>query len=159
MKKINDFLFKYVINNLVKIFGVALLCVILLQIFGRTFMSSPPSWTEEVSRFTFLWYSFLACAVTFREKQHLGLDYFYHKFPAGMRHGVDLATQLLILFFGVFIAFYGYNLLSVVANRKAPITGWNMRIFYMVLPIMGVLFVLVALENLQGLLTKKEGEK
>lgn len=156
MKKINDLIFKYVLNNAVKVFGVLLLAIITLQIIGRTFMPTPPSWTEEMSRFTFVWYSFLACAVTLREKQHLGLDYFYKKFKPGFAHIVDLVTQGLILVFGAYCLYYGVTLLGVVAKRKAPITGWSMTWFYLVMPIMGALFVLVALENFEELLSKKQ---
>ena len=158
MKRVNDFIFKFLLEPAIKIFGIALILVIMLQIFGRTFMKTPPSWTEEVSRFTFIWYSFLACAVTLRAKQHLGLDYFYNKFNVGFRHAVDIVIQLLTLVFGVYTAYYGTTLLSVVARRKAPITGWNMRWFYLVMPVMGVLFVLIALENLQALFAKKDTE-
>lgn len=156
MKKVNDLIFKFLLEPAVKIFGCVLLAVISLQILGRTFMETPPSWTEEVSRFTFVWYSFLACVVTLREKQHLGLDYFYRKFPAKFQHTVDLVTQGLILAFGAFCTVYGIQLLDVVAKRKAPITGWSMTWFYVVLPIMGVLFVFLALENLQELITNKK---
>lgn len=159
MKKVNDLLFKFLLEPAVKITGVLLLLVITLQIFGRTFMSTPPSWTEEMSRFFFLWYSFLACAVTLRAKQHLGLDYFYRKFNPKFRHGLDMVIQVLVLAFGAYIAFYGIQLLSIVTRRKAPITGWSMTFFYLVLPIMGVLFILIALEHLEELIHKnaKEG--
>ena len=161
MKKVNDLLFKFLLEPAVKITGVLLLLVIMLQIFGRTFMSTPPSWTEEMSRFFFLWYSFLACAVTLRAKQHLGLDYFYRKFNPGFRHILDYVIQILVLGFGAYIAFYGVQLLSIVAKRKAPISGWSMTYFYLILPIMGVLFILIAPEHLKELVRankiKKEG--
>ena len=163
MKKINDCIFKYLVNPVVKVTGVALLLVILLQIFGRTFMKNPPPWTEEMSRFIFLWYCFLGCAVTLRAKQHLGLDYFYHKFSPGFRKAVDIVIQLLTMAFGLYCAFYGTKLLEIVHKRVAPITRLSMRWFYLVLPIMGVLFVLLVLENLIDLIKKnpsgeKEGE-
>ncbi len=151
MKKLNDFIFRYLVNNAVKIFGVALLFIICLQIYGRSFMASPPSWTEEMSRFTFVWYCFLSTAVTLRNKSHLGLDYFYYKFPSKMKVTVDWCIQLFTLFFGLFILYYGIPLLDVVGNRKAAITGWNMRYFYVVMPICGALLALVALEELEAL--------
>ena len=159
MKKVNDFIFKYILEPVIKLFGTALILIVMLQIFGRSFMKTPPSWTEEMSRFTFVWYSFLACAITLRAKQHLGLDYFYQKFNVKFRHVVDWVIQLLTLAFGVYTAYYGTTLLSVVGRRKAPITGWTMNWFYLVMPVMGVLFVLIALENLQALAQKKPEEK
>ena len=159
MKKINDYIFKYLVNPIVKITGVALLLIILLQIFGRTFMKNPPPWTEEMSRFIFLWYCFLGSACTLRAKQHLGLDYFYNKFNAKVRRVIDFVIQILTLAFGLYIAYYGTTLLGVVKKRVAPITRISMKWFYLVLPIMGVLFVLLALENLVDLLKKPAAEK
>lgn len=54
MKKINDAVFKYAVDPVIKITGIALLLDIMLQIFGRAFMAKPPAWTEELSRFLFL---------------------------------------------------------------------------------------------------------
>lgn len=154
MKKINDVIFKYIIHNAVKLFGVALLFIICLQIYGRSFMATPPSWTEEMSRFTFVWYCFLATSVTLRAKGHLGLDYFYNKFPSKMRSVLDWCIQLITLGFGVFIVKWGVPLLDIVGNRKAAITGWNMKYFYVVMPICGALLALVALEEIEALFRK-----
>lgn len=156
IKKLNDGIFKYIVNNAVKGFGVALLFVICLQIYGRSFMATPPSWTEEVSRFTFVWYCFLSCAVTLRAHQHLGLDFFYRQFPPKMQEAVDWAIQLITLGFGVFICYYGIPLLNVVGNRTAAITKWNMKVFYVVMPICGVLLALVALEEIEALIKRKK---
>lgn len=155
MKKINDFIFKYLINPVVKVTGVALLLVILLQIFGRMFMKRPPAWTEEMSRFIFLWYCFLGCAVTLRHKQHLGLDYFYLKMGKKAQYIIDLCIQVLTIVFGIYCAVYGTQLLEIVTKRVAPITRLSMRYFYLVLPIMGILFVLLGLENLIDLLKNR----
>lgn len=163
MKKFNDMVFKFLVEPAIKIFGIALCLVIMLQIFGRTFMSTPPSWTEEVSRFTFVWYCFLGAAYTMRQKQHLGLDYFYMKFNPKFRHFIDIVINLCVTVFGLYTAVYGTTLLEIVSRRKAPITGWGMQWFYLVMPIMGVLFALVGIEFLLDVLKEgkskgKEGE-
>ncbi len=159
MKKINDIVFKYLINPAVKVTGIALLLVILLQIFGRMFLSRPPAWTEEMSRFIFLWYCFLGCACTLRAKQHLGLDYFYNKFGKKVQTTIDVIIQILTAVFGLYCAFFGSQVIKVVAKRVAPITRLSMRWFYLVLPIMGVLFVMLSLENLIELFKKSKAER
>ena len=80
-----------------------------------------------------------------------------------IRKTIDIIIQILTLVFGGYVAFYGTTLLDVVRKRVAPITRLSMRWFYLVLPIMGALFVLLAIENLIALLKKgptveKEGE-
>ena len=159
MKKINDFIFRYLINPVVKVTGVALLLVILLQIFGRMFMKRPPAWTEEMSRFIFLWYCFLGCAVTLRKNQHLGLDYFYLKMSKKAQHIIDICIQVLTIGFGAFCAIYGIQLLEIVKKRVAPISRLSMRYFYLVLPIMGVLFVLLGIENLISQIKNNPGKE
>lgn len=157
MKKINDCIFKFLIEPVIKISGVALLAAILLQILGRMFMANPPAWTEEMSRFIFLWYCLLGCSITLRNKQMLGFDYIYNKFGAKARYVVDLCIQIMVIAFGAYCTFYGSQLLEVVAKRVAPITRLSMRWFYLVLPIMGVLFVLLGLERLIELIKNKNG--
>ena len=148
MKKINHIIFTYIVDPVTKIFGIALFAVIMLQIFGRTFMSTPPSWTEEVSRFCFVWFCFLAVSETLRAKQHLGLDYFYNKFSVKTKLVLDVAIHALTMVFGAYCLFYGIQLLSIVGRRTAPITGWNMAWFYVTLPVMGGLMILISLEQI-----------
>lgn len=159
MKKINDAVFKYAVDPVIKITGIALLLDIMLQIFGRAFMAKPPAWTEELSRFLFLWYCFLGCAVTLCNKQHLGLDFFYNKFSAKVRRVIDYCIHVLTLVFGGYLAFYGFQVLTVVTKRTAPITGWSMKWFYLVLPIMGILFVMLAVENIVEMIKNKPDSK
>ena len=70
---------------------------------------------------------------------------------------MDLCIQIMVIAFGAYCTFYGSQLLEVVAKRVAPITRLSMRWFYLVLPIMGALFVLLGLERLIELIKNKNG--
>lgn len=159
MKKLNYFVFDIVVNNATKAVGIAMLCVICLQIFARMFMSTPFSWTEEMSRFTFIWYCFLGCAVTLKAKEHLGLDYFYKKFSPGIAYSADIIIQILIFMFGAICTFPGIKLLPITARRLSPVMRIPMNYIYLCIPVMGVLFMLIAAENLYGLLKKENREE
>ena len=71
MEKLIDFLFDTVLAAVLKIVGIILTLTILLQIFSRFIMIHPFSWTEELSRFAFIWFCFLGAAYTLRLKLHL----------------------------------------------------------------------------------------
>lgn len=159
MKKINHFVFDIVVNNVTKVVGICMLCVICLQIFARMFMTIPFSWTEELSRFTFIWYCFLGCAVTLRAKEHLGLDYFYKKFKPGFAHVVNICIQLLTFAFGALCTFPGIKLLPITGRRLSPVMRVPMSYIYVCLPVMGVLFMLIAAETLIELLKKRGGKE
>lgn len=159
MKKLNYIVFDIVVNNLTKVVGIAMLCVICLQIFARMFMSTPFSWTEELSRFTFIWYCFLGCAVTLKAKEHLGLDYFYRKFKPGFARWVDILIQVLTFAFGVLCTFPGIRLLPITAKRLSPVMRIPMNYIYVCIPVMGLLFMLISVENMIGLLKNSDGEE
>ena len=73
MKKLNDLFFRVVEFAL-----VMMLCIMVIMVFGnvvlRYLFNDGLISSEELSRFLFIWITFLGAIVTFRENGHLGLD-------------------------------------------------------------------------------------
>ncbi len=147
MNRFINILYDYIVEYLVRIIGVCLFVTVLLQIFTRIFFKIPFSFTDELARFLFIWYCFMGSVLTMYKKMHLGIDYFESKMSAKRKIINRYFIYLIELLFGVIIAFYGFKLLNIVGIQKSPVMRMKMVYAYLVLPISGVLYIILALNE------------
>ncbi|HOV39057.1 MAG TPA: TRAP transporter small permease [Spirochaetales bacterium] len=154
MERVVKFLFDAFIPLILKIIGIVLTITILLQVFSRFIMIHPFTWTEELSRFAFIWFCFLGSVYALRRKLHLGIDYFYRKFSSRTRKVADIFINALILFFGYILVHFGYIMIGLTSMQLSTILRIPMSYMYAVLPITGFLFFLIGLYELINLFKK-----
>jgi TRAP-type transport system small permease protein len=95
-----------VIDGILLLAVVGMLVTVLLQIFSRLAGHSVP-WTEELTRFLFLWGIFLGMASGFRTVEHARITFVLRWLPRGLRRlAIHLYVVLGIVFFSV-VAYYG----------------------------------------------------
>lgn len=76
-----------------------------VQVFWRSALSDPLSWTEEAARVAFIWLVYVGVARAVRRRSHISVDFFVRLLPAGLRVAIDWANRLLyVAFFGLFFA-------------------------------------------------------
>lgn len=159
MRKKVEVIYDLVLGNLVKVLGIAMVLVILLQIAARYLPTSAFIWTEEVARLLFLWFSFLGTALTLTKNMHLGIDFFYNKFN---KIGKVIATYggLAIMFvFAIVIGYFGIRLIAMVNIQRSPIFHLPMSLFYAPVPTAGILFGIYMIADFIDTITgKKEQE-
>ena len=85
MKKLNDLFFR-----LAEVLLVLMLTAMVIMVFGNVVLrygfNSGLDFSEELSRFFFIWITFLGAIIALREKAHLGLDTLIRVLPrAGKR--------------------------------------------------------------------------
>lgn len=76
---------------------IALVVCMLLQITARAGLMQPPIWTEELSRWLWVWMAFFGMAEVERRNEHLVVDFFVTKLPEFMRRLVVLGLDLVYL--------------------------------------------------------------
>jgi len=155
MKQLLDVLFDRIITNIVKLLCAVLVVVVLLQIFSRTFMPQTYSWTEEISRLTFVWFCMLSTTLTLKKKLHIGVDFLYMKTNLVVRRILDLLINGLIVLFGGILVVCGILLLDVVSDQYTEILRWPAAVYYSSVPIAGALFVLFSSYRIGELLKHK----
>jgi TRAP-type C4-dicarboxylate transport system permease small subunit len=122
---------------------------ILLQIAGRTFFRVPFSWTDELARFTFLWFCFLGSVMTLRYRLHLGIDYVEGKMGPKAKYVNRAFVYVLIVAFGLLVGVLGSGLVGIVGTQVSPVMRLPMRCIYFVVPLAGFLYALFALFELK----------
>ena len=147
MEKFITILYDFIIEYIVRIIGMVLVGTVLLQIFTRVFIRVPFSWTDELARFAFIWYCFLGSVLTMHKKMHLGIDYFASKMNPKKQYWNRLFVYAMQIVFSLFLAYYGFKLLSIVGIQKSPIMRVRMKYIYLVLPVSGVLYFILSINE------------
>ena len=139
MKEKLEHAVKAALAVIVQILGIALLITVVIQIVVR-YLPVTVAWTDELSRFLFVWYAMLSIAMSYIEDKHLFLDILYSKLKPKTQHILDGISHILVLATAVLITWKGMQLLQIVKIQKAPILNISMAWFYAAVPI-GFLFV------------------
>ena len=156
MERIIRIIFDQFLTRLLQLLGLMLIMAILIQIYSRFIMLRPFSWTEELARFSFLWFCLLGSAYTLRKDMHLGIDYYYLKFNPSARKIIDIFVTGLILFFGVLLIVLGMRMVVLTMGARSPIMRLPMSYMYAVLPATGFLFTIFSAHKIIELLKGSE---
>lgn len=154
MRPAFDFLYGRLLLPLVQLLGFATTVVVLAQIFSRHLMSVPFPWTEELSRFLFIWFCILGSVVALVRRQHLGINFLVERLPGEARRIALIAVDLLIAAFGVFVLVKSIDLMQIASFQRSNILRVPMPYVYLAFPIMGFFFtfhsLLEILDKLRG---------
>jgi TRAP-type C4-dicarboxylate transport system permease small subunit len=86
--------------------------------------------SEELSRWLFVWMTFLGAIVALKERGHLGSDMLVGRLgPAGKRVCLVLG-QLLMLYVSWLLLKGSWQQSVINLDVEAPVTGWSMAIVY-----------------------------
>ena len=126
---------------------ILLACMVLAvlwQIFSRYILNSPNSYTEELSRYLFIWIGILGAAYASGQQDHLSIDILPQKLNAPNRKKLRIGINFLIILFSlVVLVIGGGNLVYVNYELGQFSAALNLPLsfVYLVIPISGVLVV------------------
>lgn len=129
----------------------ALTLDVLWGVVSRYVFGSQSRWTEELAIYLLVWVSLLGAALMFRERGHLGVDYFVGKLdPAARRLAAVIAELAVIIFAGFALVYGGWMLVSETlrSGQLTPAMGWRIGYLYSVVPLSGLFIVAFSIEHL-----------
>jgi TRAP-type C4-dicarboxylate transport system permease small subunit len=86
--------------------------------------------SEEVSRWMFVWLTFLGAIIAMKEYGHLGVDMLVKRLPPAGKKLCLIASQLLMLY-AVWLFLQGsWQQTQINLDVKAPASGASMALFY-----------------------------
>ena len=130
--------------KLLELLLVALLAVMVVMVFGNVVLrygfNSGITVSEELSRWAFVWMTFLGAIVAIKENGHLGTDMLVGRLgPTGKK--VCLAIAETGMLYCTWLIFSGSLAQTRISwDVEAPVTGWSMAM----LPIAGLVFAVSA---------------
>jgi len=145
MRAIISYIEKFLVAGTIT--TLAAICLVVgLQVIGRYIFQEPPFWTEEVSRFLFIYLIAFGAGLAVRYKGYVNLDVFTHMLPAKVQKILALVVNALLLGFLVVFFMESIDLVSKVQFQRSPVLNLSMSYPYgALLGISGsvILFLLV----------------
>ncbi len=137
----------------------AALAGMVVLVFGNVFMryafNSGFTVSEELSRWLFVWVTFLGAVIALRDNAHLGTDILVGRLgPAGKRLCMGIA--LLLMLFCLWLIFKGtYEQFLVNKDSESPVMEVSMGWFYAGGMVFSILSLPILLSDLYRLLVGK----
>ena len=108
-----------------------LIFTVLLQIVSRKLLPSiAPPWTEEISRFFFIYTISFGAGLAQREGYFVSMDYFYRKFNARMRRILDLFISFISAVLFLVMAVYSVQYIVLGTTETSPSIGLPMSLAF-----------------------------
>lgn len=150
MRKISEMItrliFEKIVDTAVKLVGMALVVVILLQIAFRYLIPMSAAWTDEISRYLFMWFCFLGSAYAMYKEAHFSIDFIAQRMSLKGKYYLAFFSRILTVLFSIFLIYYGVQLMETVRLMKSTYLRWPMDVFYVIMPVSGILYLIDSLD-------------
>lgn len=128
------------------------LAVMVLLVFGnvvlRYTLNSGITVSEELSRWLFVWLTFMGAVVALREHGHLGTDVLVSRLPATGKKICLVLAQIAMLYVSWLLLKGSWAQMVINAETEAPVTGASVGIFYASGVLMGASGIAILLRDL-----------
>ncbi|MGI6791051.1 TRAP transporter small permease [Aminivibrio sp.] len=92
---------------------LGLVAVVLLQVYARLFLPKSPHWTEEASRFLFIYTVSFASGLAIRERAFVNVDVFVNLLPQTLQRWLQIMLDLLVAAFMAVVFYYSLKNLGI----------------------------------------------
>lgn len=157
IKKVNAYMCKAEGFLMVVWFAIVLL-VMTAQVISRYIFNKPIVWSEEFSRYSFVWISYLGCAYCVGVDGHTSITVFRDKLPEFWKKILIVVGNLIIV--AVFFAIVPIAMKFIYNNRKFLTSMMRIpfKYLYYSLPVGAVLTIIHLVLKSILLFEKKEKE-
>ena len=158
MQRAIDIFYKF-LELLLILLLAGMAVMVFLNVVLRYGFNSGINASDELSRYFFVWLTFIGAVVTFREHSHLGVETLVMMFGRKGRIICMILSNLIVLMC-CSIFFWGAWMQSGINfSMKAPVTGLPMLFVYGIGMFTGAGIAIIAIERLVRLVTGRVTEE
>ena len=147
MKEVNFYVSK-TLEFLVVIILAIMSCLVFLNVVLRYGFNSSINITEEVSRYLFVWLTFLGAILAFNDNQHVSVSILTDKLSPIKRNLLKLVTDSTILYCCYLIVEGSWVQFQLNINNLSPISEIPTGITYLASVVAGTLIGLLVIARL-----------
>jgi C4-dicarboxylate transporter, DctQ subunit len=131
--------FNKITDTLASLSSAAIFVVVMWQIIGRL-IGHPAPWTEELTRFIFIWLIYLGIGIGFRKAESARVTLFLKYFPRFIRKGSIWIYMIATIGFFLFMFVLGIELMSqqFSTNEKSSVLLLPMWLIGLCIPFSAV---------------------
>jgi TRAP-type C4-dicarboxylate transport system permease small subunit len=151
MQKNENPLFRYLFKGgeiLAAITFILLCSSVSIQVISRYVFGHAFGWGEEFPIFIFLWVSFIAASVAYREGSHLSVDFVADKFPKGIQKVLVFINLVLSLVFVLVLFYYEAKMTLAVRESTFVVMKISKGLCYVGIPLACLLFAAFIVEKI-----------
>jgi TRAP-type C4-dicarboxylate transport system permease small subunit len=141
---------------------VAALAVMVVLVFGNVVLryafNSGITVSEELSRWLFVWLTFVGAIVAMKERGHLGSDMLVSRLPRAGKKACLVAGLLLMLYIDWLLFRGALEQTLINWDVQAPVTGASMAIFHAAGLVFAVAAAVIQLRDLWSVLSGRVGD-
>jgi TRAP-type C4-dicarboxylate transport system permease small subunit len=145
--------FFQIINKVTDIFAgltsVGIFVVVIWQIIGRL-IGHPAPWTEELTRFIFIWLIYLGIGIGFRKAESARVTVQFKYFPKFLRRASIWIYSVATIGFFLFMFVLGIELISqqISTNEKSSVLLLPMWLIGLCVPVSAAVGILNTIQSL-----------
>lgn len=149
-----------ILNGLAGISFLAMVVLTCWQVLTRYVLQNPSTWSEELVGYLFAWMSLLGASLVTCERGHMNIPIIVERFgAAGQKILNCLGEVIAFLFSAVILVFGGVQITTLAMGQMTSSLGVPIGIFYIVLPLCGILNMIYTILNIVDILQGSAEEK
>ncbi len=150
MKKVLQVLDEHFEEFLIVVLLTIMTASIFYQVIMRYVFLKSPSWTEELTRFSFIWCAYFGVSLGIKKDAHISVMAAMHLLPAKGQKVMKIVADLVFLGFAILILYLGVQTTGTIAmlGRKSPALEIPMYYVYAALPVGFVCIIFRLLQSL-----------
>ena len=149
------------LNGLAGISFIAMVVLTCWQVFTRYVLKNPSTWSEELVGYLFAWMSLLGASLVTQERGHMNIPILVERCSkSGQKVLNCLCEQIAFIFSAVILVYGGIQISTLAMGQMTSSLGIPIGIFYIVLPLCGILNMIYTVMNIVEIVkgTEAEGE-
>ena len=127
---------------------ILIMLVVTLQIVCRYILLELPPWSEELSRYLFIWANFVGAGVALERSAHVSIDSLITRMPESIRRRLETIVVVLVTVFGCFLLYEGVVTAAAMKDNFSITMHFSMAWVFAALPTAGLLFLLYQLQKI-----------
>ena len=149
MKKIIGVISK-IQNTFATLLFFCLLLTVSLQIISRFIIQAPIRWTEEGSRFLFLWVALMGACISVQKRTHFLISIYDVKAikNRALRVFLEVLPEMIVFAFCIFITYYGWLYFLSGFSRRGIEVPMQMSWVFAAIPVSGITMAIYTVGNI-----------
>src|SRR5690554_5609036 len=126
------------------------------QIILRFVFNGGNIWSEELTRYCFVWVVMLGSVVAIRKARHMRIDFFVNLLNPKQRKVADLFAYVVMIVFLIALTVKGADIASQTANQLSSGLKIPMSFMYSSMPVSSVLMLAFIIEDMIKIVKSKK---
>lgn len=156
MKQLRKLL-NHTLNVLAGVSFLAMVALTCWQVLTRYVLQNPSSWSEELVSYLFAWMALFGASLVVGERGHMNIPIVVERMgEKGRKFFAIFAELVALVFSGVILVYGGIQITSLAMGQMTSSLGFPIGVFYIILPLSGVLNIVYTILNIVDIATDSE---